>query len=78
MQRRPRRAREPAQLGGAWLARGPLRDALPQVTPLSQDQVEASTTRRSRILEEGGIEFQGAGACEAFRKAGAMVKVTAA
>ena len=27
MQRRPRRAREPAKLGAAWLGRGPLRNA---------------------------------------------------
>src|SRR5687767_15460946 len=75
MQRRPRRAREPAKLGGAWLARGPLRNALPPVTPLSQDQIEAIHDASLRILEEIGIEFQGAAACEAFRKAGAMVEV---
>ena len=75
MQRRPRRAREPAKLGGAWLARGPLRNALPPVTPLSQDQVEAIHDASLRILEEIGIEFQGAAACELFRKAGAMVEV---
>ena len=75
MQRRPRRAREPAKLGGAWLARGPLRNALPPVTPLSQDQIEAIHDASLRILEEIGIEFQGAAACELFRKAGAMVEV---
>ena len=75
MQRRPRRAREPAKLGGAWLARGPLRNALPPVTPLTQDQVEAIHDASLRILEEIGIEFQGAAACELFRKAGAMVEV---
>ena len=64
MQRRPRRAREPAKLGGAWLARGPLRNALPPVTPLSQDQIEAIHDASLRILEEIGIEFQGAAACE--------------
>ena len=75
MQRRPRRAREPAKLGGAWLARGPLRNALPPVTPLSQDQIEAIHDASLRILEEIGIEFQGAAACEIFRQAGAMVEV---
>ena len=38
MQRRPRRAREPAKLGAAWLGRGPLRNALPPIAPLSADQ----------------------------------------
>ena len=74
MQRRPRRAREPA-VGGAWLARNPLRNALPPVTPLSEDQIEAIHDASLEILEEIGIEFQGAAACEIFRKAGAMVEV---
>ena len=75
MQRRPRRAREPAKLGTTWLGRGPLRNALPPVTPLSQDQIEAIHDASLRILEEIGIEFQGAAACELLRKAGAMVEV---
>jgi len=52
-----------------------LRNALPPVTPLSQDQIEAIHDASLRILEEIGIEFQGAAACELFRKAGAMVEV---
>ncbi|MBL9034011.1 MAG: trimethylamine methyltransferase family protein [Rhodospirillaceae bacterium] len=75
MQRRPRRAREPAQLGGAWIARGPLRNAFPPLAPLSQDQIEAIHDASLRILEEIGIEFQGEAACNMLRKAGAMVEV---
>jgi len=52
-----------------------LRNALPPITPLSQDQIEAIHEASLKILEEIGIEFQGAGACELFRKAGAMVEV---
>jgi len=78
MQRRPRRAREPAKLGAAWLGRGPLRNALPPVKPFSADQVETIHDASLRILEKIGIEFQGVAACEVFRKAGAMVEVTAA
>jgi trimethylamine--corrinoid protein Co-methyltransferase len=76
MQRRPRRPREPAKLGAAWLGRGPLRNALPPITPLSRDQIEAIHDASLRILEEIGIEFQGAAAFELFRKAGAMVEVS--
>lgn len=75
MQRRPRRSREPAQMGGAWVARGPLRNAFPPLAPLSQDQVEAIHDASLRLLEEIGIEFQGAAACEVLRKAGAVVEV---
>lgn len=75
MQRRPRRAREPAKPGAAWLGRGPLRNALPPVTPLSQDQIEAIHDASLRILEEIGIEFQGAAACELLRAAGATVEM---
>ena len=74
MQRRPRRAREPAQLGGAWIGRAPLRNAFPPLAPLSQDQIEAIHDASLRLLEEIGIEFQGEAACEALRKAGAAVE----
>ena len=75
MQRRPRRSREPSQLGGAWVARGPLRNAFPPLAPLSQGQIEAIHDASLRLLEEIGIEFQGAAACEVLRKAGAVVEV---
>jgi trimethylamine--corrinoid protein Co-methyltransferase len=74
MQRRPRRAREPAQLGGAWIARGPLRNAFPPLSPLSLDQIEAIHEASLRLLEEIGIEFQGEAACVLLRKAGATVE----
>src|SRR6185436_9078776 len=75
MQRRPRRAREPAQMGGAWIGRGPLRNAFPPLAPLSLDQIEAIHDASLRILEEIGIEFQGAAAIELLRKAGCSVEV---
>ena len=62
-------------MGGAWVARGPLRNAFPPLAPLSQDQIEAIHDASLRILEEIGIEFQGEAACEILRKAGAMVEV---
>src|ERR1700741_887585 len=75
MQRRPRRAREPAQMGGAWIGRGPLRNAFPPLAPLSQDQIEAIHDASLRLLEEIGIEFQGAAAVELLRKTGATIEV---
>jgi len=74
MQRRPRRAREPAQMGGAWIGRGPLRNAFPPLAPLSLDQIEAIHDASLRILEEIGIEFQGAAAVALLRKAGCSIE----
>ena len=74
MQRRPRRPRESSQLGTPWAARGPLRNAFPPLAPLSRDQIEAIHDASLRLLEEIGIEFQGAAACETLRKAGATVE----
>ncbi len=76
MQRRPRRPRDSSQLGTAWAARGPLRNAFPPLAPLSQDQIEAIHDASLRLLEEIGIEFQGAAACETLRKAGATVEAS--
>jgi trimethylamine--corrinoid protein Co-methyltransferase len=71
--RRPRRSRDAGHLGAVLSGGPPLRNSFKPIEPMSRDQLMAIHEASLRLLEEIGIEFMGAAARQAFRKAGAKV-----
>jgi trimethylamine--corrinoid protein Co-methyltransferase len=75
--RRGRRGGSRQRGGSGHLAqgmpKGPLRNSLRPIEPLSADQVMMIHDASLRLLEEIGIEFMGSAARQLFRQAGATV-----